>query len=116
MSDMWLNPAPPVPLDFDQIQIGSFLLPSLSEVRTDKASKTPTSSKQQTNGCLPYAAQNEPSASQITGLKDQKELTLQENLELFISRFVPEFLSSTGLLKLHSVPTDFQLAFVLGKT
>ncbi|KAH8813723.1 hypothetical protein DL96DRAFT_1625225 [Flagelloscypha sp. PMI_526] len=65
MEDMWRARAPPTPLDWDAIFNGSLQLPASS------APPTQASTSASTNG----------DASQ---LKDQKSLTLKENLELFI--------------------------------
>ncbi|KZT21897.1 hypothetical protein NEOLEDRAFT_1072604 [Neolentinus lepideus HHB14362 ss-1] len=74
MSDMWRSRAPPVPLDFDAIMKGSFVLRGTSTV-------TPTTNA---NGNKRAATNGQNSAS-TAGLKDQRALSLQENLALFVS-------------------------------
>ncbi|KAJ3773508.1 hypothetical protein FB446DRAFT_764400 [Lentinula raphanica] len=67
MSDMWKHRAPPVPLDYDTIINGSFV-----GVDSSQALNGTTGASGQTNG------------SKVV-MKDQKKLTLKENLELFVS-------------------------------
>ena len=78
MADMWKTRAPPVPLSFEGIKNGSFIL------RGKPANVT------MSNGtAAPVNSQNGHGASTSAagaGLKDQKTLTLQDNLELFVSR------------------------------
>lgn len=76
MADMWNTRAAPVPLSFEGIKNGTFTL-------RGKLSSAITS-----NGtAVPANSQNGASTSALgAGLKDQKMLTLQDNLELFISR------------------------------
>jgi len=79
MADMWKTRAPPVPLSFEGIKNGSFIL-------RDKPANATTS-----NGtAAPVNSQNGYGASTSAAgaaLKDQKTLTLQDNLELFVSRY-----------------------------
>ena len=77
MEDMWQNRQRPVPLDFDAVSAGKFVL--RGEKQTRRVTKTNGSSS---NG-------------QASGLRDQRSLTLPESLELFVSRLVlipPRFL------------------------
>ncbi|KAJ3758524.1 hypothetical protein EV360DRAFT_43688 [Lentinula raphanica] len=67
MSDMWKHRAPPVPLAYDTIINGSFV-----GVDSSQALNGTTGASGQTNG------------SKVV-MKDQKKLTLKENLELFVS-------------------------------
>ncbi|KAJ6460974.1 hypothetical protein C8R45DRAFT_912447 [Mycena sanguinolenta] len=88
MSDMWRARAPPVPLDFDAILDGSFVLrpeepaAAPSNRKTNGVSKpvnavaSGSGSKATANGA------NTPAAS---GLKDQKQLSLKDNVLLFVS-------------------------------
>ena len=81
MADMWKTRAPPVPLLFQDIKDGSFIL------RGNPANATMPGVT-----AAPVNSQNGHGASTSAagvGLKDQKKLTLQENLELFISRYWP---------------------------
>ncbi|KAF8634042.1 hypothetical protein AX17_004307 [Amanita inopinata Kibby_2008] len=97
MADMWRNRLPPVPLDYDKIMDGTFMLTSANPVatnnsepvnghavngmnnrrRTVNASNSSIGSSRSANG---QAGQN--SASK---LKDQRTLTLKDSLELFVS-------------------------------
>ena len=99
MADMWRSRAPPIPLEFDKILEGSFPLisPQQNGLRPNGSSngnaraaarerETVGTGKAEVkvNGTAPVSA---PSASG-SGLKDQRALTLQDNLELFVSRYV----------------------------
>ena len=82
MADMWAHRAPPTPLDFDKIADGSFVLPSAPGSKTQSAQPN----GKHVNGS---STQNSaPEASSSSSLKDQKELSLQESLVLFVSRYV----------------------------
>jgi ubiquitin-like 1-activating enzyme E1 B len=89
MTDMWRSRSPPTPLDFDSIMDGSFDLngaPSLTEnaVASGNGSDRSSSSsfaklpngQLNGNGNIPLGE----------GLKDQRALTLKDNLELLVSR------------------------------
>ncbi|KAF7356767.1 Uba2 [Mycena venus] len=95
MSDMWRARTPPVPLDFDQILDGSFVLRS---EEPPAAATAPSNGK--SNGVLKPAnavasgsgsngAANTDAGSTTlaagSGLKDQKQLSLKDNVLLFIS-------------------------------
>lgn len=94
MSDMWRTREPPVPLDFDKIAEGSFALPFHPEATasTNADSGPSTSLKPpHSNGHEAKPSNGStgtPNSSEGVGLKDQRELSLQDNLELFISRYV----------------------------
>jgi ubiquitin-like 1-activating enzyme E1 B len=79
MLDMWKNRAPPTPLDFEGISEGSFILPSVVNGQSPAVSSKPA------HGNVLNGSSKTISTSK---LKDQKELSLQENLVLFISRCV----------------------------
>ncbi|KAH8109913.1 hypothetical protein DFH11DRAFT_840626 [Phellopilus nigrolimitatus] len=94
MSDMWKSRAPPTPLDFDKIADGTFVLgagpSSAAPTPTpNPASSSGTAAKPANGSAAPTAtngASGSASASNpASGLKDQRELTLQENLVLFVS-------------------------------
>jgi hypothetical protein len=68
MEDMWQNRQRPVPLNFDAVSAGMFVL--RGEKQTRHVTKTNGSSSNE------YAG----------GLRDQRSLTLPESLELFVSR------------------------------
>lgn len=78
MEDMWRKEGrvKPVPLDCDAILNGTFVAPPL---RT-----APTANQQASSDKGAERAKNEPAAL----LKDQKELSLKENLKLFLDRWV----------------------------
>ncbi|KAF9653547.1 hypothetical protein BDM02DRAFT_3107460 [Thelephora ganbajun] len=77
MADMWKMRAPPVSLSFEGIKNGSFVL------RGKPANATmPNGPVAAVNGQNGHDAST---SSTGAGLKDQKALTLQDNLELFIS-------------------------------
>ncbi|KZV94438.1 hypothetical protein EXIGLDRAFT_611663 [Exidia glandulosa HHB12029] len=76
MKDMWRSRAPPVPLDFDTIQSGSFVL------RGTPAAPQTNGTSNGTNGAATNGHSHAP------GLKDQKTLTLGDNLRLFVSSAV----------------------------
>jgi len=68
MDDMWQNRQRPVPLDFDAVAAGTFVLRGERQPR--HAAETNGSS---ING-------------HASGLRDQRSLTLPESLDLFVSR------------------------------
>ena len=78
---MWRSRSPPIPLDFDSIMDGSFDLNGglanavASGSGSDRSSKLPNG-QLNGNGNIPLGE----------GLKDQRALTLKDNLELFVSR------------------------------
>ena len=94
MEDMWRSRPKPTPLDFDSIRDGSFKLEKKSIINGHVNG----------NGVAPEAPVAGPSGSAAVeklldgssgsttpstpnGLKDQRTLTLQESLELFVSRY-----------------------------
>ena len=84
---MWRSRSPPIPLDFDSIVDGSFdsndalsltanaVASGSSGSSSDRSSKLPNG-QLNGNGNIPLGE----------GLKDQRALTLKDNLELFVSR------------------------------
>ncbi|KAJ7768457.1 hypothetical protein B0H16DRAFT_317374 [Mycena metata] len=97
MADMWRARAPPVPLDFDAILDGTFVLrpeepaPGAAVASNGKVNgvakstnATASGSKAPTNGAaVSRDAGATPAAG--SGLKDQKQLSLKDNVLLFIS-------------------------------
>lgn len=85
MSDMWRSRAPPLPLDFDAIKNGTFVL-------KEPPSHDATQVNGKTNGAASGSKQVEKmlngASTEGGGLKDQRSLTLGDNLALFISRYV----------------------------
>ncbi|EKM77587.1 hypothetical protein AGABI1DRAFT_77081 [Agaricus bisporus var. burnettii JB137-S8] len=75
MADMWKNRQPPTPLDFDAIMAGTFVqhAPNANGVTTE-------------NGFVSTPSTDTPNGdSGQTMLKDQRKLSLRDNLDLFIS-------------------------------
>jgi ubiquitin-like 1-activating enzyme E1 B len=86
MEDMWKveGRVKPVPLDYETIMAGNFTAPP---VRAAAANGNKTGKE---NGTAP-AKPEEPKAPadvarSAVGLKDQRELSVKDNLELFIDR------------------------------
>ncbi|EJD08525.1 uncharacterized protein FOMMEDRAFT_165082 [Fomitiporia mediterranea MF3/22] len=92
MSDMWKTRTPPVPLDYDGIADGTFSLSAGSSsvpngISEPNGSANNASPKPMVNG-IAKTSDSTPTASSsalASSLKDQKELTLQESLVLFVS-------------------------------
>lgn len=83
MADMWRSREKPTPLDFDAIVDGSFVV---KEPTKNIASSS--NSKGQVNGHVNGDVTKSASSSKGNGgLKDQRALTLQDNLALFVSRY-----------------------------
>ncbi|KAJ7182602.1 hypothetical protein C8R43DRAFT_967541 [Mycena crocata] len=98
MSDMWRARAPPVPLDFDAILDETFVLrreeppTALSNgkpngvSKTDNATASGSGSKGAVNGVSGTdVGSNTTPAVAGAGLKDQKQLSLKDNVLLFVS-------------------------------
>ncbi|KAG2142954.1 hypothetical protein DEU56DRAFT_979414 [Suillus clintonianus] len=88
MSDMWRARAAPTPLDFSAIQEGRFF------IQRPSSSSTTTGSAQiihfqpangHSNGKTPSASSSSSSLNGVSGLRDQRALSLHDTLELFIS-------------------------------
>jgi hypothetical protein len=73
MADMWKNRHPPTPLDFEVIMAGTFV----QRVPNGTTGHGSTAFGSSTNGDSGQAI-----------LKDQRKLSLRDNLDLFISRSV----------------------------
>ncbi|PFH51632.1 hypothetical protein AMATHDRAFT_74813 [Amanita thiersii Skay4041] len=93
MTDMWRHRTPPVPLDYDGIMNGTYVLrsPNLSvATASEKANghavngidKRHAPSITSSSGAAPNGQTTNPSAP---ALKDQRTLTLKDSLELFVS-------------------------------
>ena len=116
MSDMWKSRSPPTPLEYEEILDGTFKLPprpapvvngSANAVASGsgggaKAANGVAGTSRGINGQAQAApganangkANGAPTAAAGAGaLKDQRALTLRDNLELFVSRYVSLFLS-----------------------
>ena len=85
---MWRSRSPPTPLDFDSIIDGTFNLNSAdSSTANAIASGSGSSSSSSSSVNLPNGQVNgNGSIPPSEGLKDQRALTLKDNLELFVSR------------------------------
>jgi ubiquitin-like 1-activating enzyme E1 B len=82
MEDMWKVPGrvKPVPLDYELIMNDSFIVPPLAK----KAAPTPAESSKAEG-----ATTDKPPAEVARGsgkLKDQQELSVKDNLKLFLDR------------------------------
>ena len=104
MADMWRSRAPPIPLEFDAIRTGSFVLNRPAQ----NGSSAPLA-KERTNGkngsastgrMLNGSSSSTATTASSAGLKDQRALSLQDNLELFVSRCV-QLLRSKLALSIH---------------
>lgn len=82
MADMWKTRAPPVPLLFEGIKDGSFTIRGKPDNTTTSDGMANLINSQNGHGASTSAAG--------PGLKDQKTLTLKDNLGLFISRYEAE--------------------------
>ncbi|KAI0070738.1 hypothetical protein K474DRAFT_1669734 [Panus rudis PR-1116 ss-1] len=94
MTDMWRSREPPTPLDFEGIQDGTFSLGK----KTSKANgSAPEKNGTHANGSAPdpkgsaatetmlNGSNSTPSTRSKVGLKDQRALTLKDNLDMFVS-------------------------------
>jgi ubiquitin-like 1-activating enzyme E1 B len=102
MADMWRSRAPPIPLDFAAIRTGSSVLrPEKNETSHSNVSPPKTPSRSGVNGLKVASGKGSEkarrgnkttqpvaSSSASGGLKDQRTLTLHDNLLLFVSRYV----------------------------
>jgi hypothetical protein len=79
MVDMWKSRSPPTPLDFDAILNGSYSPNNAKSVNDSESNSV--------NG-------RSSGSNQAQVLKDQRALTLKDNLDLFISRY---FVIMTGI-------------------
>ena len=103
MSDMWRSRAPPLPLDFDAIRSDTFVL---REQPASQPSAVSNGSSKGSNGKTTNGANGSKSTEKLlngasapappaAGLKDQRSLTLSDNLALFVSRYA--FSCSSGV-------------------
>jgi ubiquitin-like 1-activating enzyme E1 B len=114
MEDMWLFRDRPVPLDFDLIQSNQFVLrgqaSGVVDYPTDGTSRhanggkdvevRPSGRTPNSNGNNTAAIVNNTTVRPGHGLKDQRPLSLRENLVLFVSRLV-SCISFTATMRLH---------------
>ena len=95
MADMWRSRAPPVPLDFNRIRDGSFVLPKPQPLANGVHPNGNTNSSHTANGNgngngnedAKGIGRAETTAKQLNGagLKDQRALSLEDNLALFVA-------------------------------
>ncbi|EJT99645.1 hypothetical protein DACRYDRAFT_117842 [Dacryopinax primogenitus] len=89
MEDMWKSRTPPVPLDYTAIRARSFVLPERKKPGTVKTTNASTNSKalvnKTVNGLKNGKREANGSPDSASGLKDRKELSLEDNVELFAS-------------------------------
>jgi ubiquitin-like 1-activating enzyme E1 B len=102
MEDMWRFRDKPVPLDFDLIQNDQFVLRGQATGVVDRPADStshhangdknvdvrPSGSTSNLNGNSTAAIVDDTTARTGHGLKDQRSLSLRENLDLFVSRLV----------------------------
>jgi ubiquitin-like 1-activating enzyme E1 B len=89
MADMWRSRSPPTPLDFDSIMDGSFDLNGAPSLTADAVASGSGSDHSSSSSFakLPNGQLNGNGDIPVgEGLKDQRALTLKDNLELFVSR------------------------------
>ncbi|KAM5541730.1 hypothetical protein V8D89_004459 [Ganoderma adspersum] len=89
MADMWRSRAPPTPLDFDGIRDGSFTI-SKPQPLTNGVHPNGNGAAAKTvngNGDAKPSGRAATTEEQLNGagLKDQRALSLQDNLELFVA-------------------------------
>ncbi|KAF8127469.1 hypothetical protein EV363DRAFT_1344800 [Boletus edulis] len=80
MADMWRLREKPTPLDFDAILDGSFVVKEPTKIAVSSSN-----SKGQVNGHANGDAVKPSSSNGSGGLKDQRALTLRDNIYLFVS-------------------------------
>jgi hypothetical protein len=95
MADMWRSRSPPTPLDFDAIINGTFY--SQNNVNDNESNSV--------NGC---------GSNPTLVLKDQRALTLKDNLDLFISRYFCCD-SHLSVLILHEVPIVLPSGYAMAR-
>lgn len=91
MADMWRSRKPPTPLDFDAIKEGNFVLHT-QENGNDVHNTANGSHAVEMSGSLKTESLlnggvSHASAASGSGLKDQRVLSLKDNLDLFVSRY-----------------------------
>lgn len=91
MEDMWRSRAKPTPLDFDGITSGTFTLPQVAAQTNGSSASSHPKTNGHGNAAGPSTTTNGSSSrSGGAGLKDQRALTLADNLELFVARCVSQ--------------------------
>lgn len=88
MPDMWRHRKPPVPLDYDKIMDGSFELRAEKPSTTENGQVVNGRSNDVTNTNGKPRIVSLPAGNATAKLRDQRTLSLKDNLELFVSRCV----------------------------
>ncbi|KAH9923897.1 uncharacterized protein B0H18DRAFT_451862 [Fomitopsis serialis] len=86
MADMWRSRAPPTPLDFEGIRNGTFALNKkayVEDTTAQRSSKAVTMDNGSTS--VPNGSSSNGNGASTAGLKDQRALSLKDNLDLFVS-------------------------------
>jgi len=86
MADMWRSRAPPTPLDFEGIRNGAFALNKkayVEDTTAQRSSKAVTMDNGSTS--VPNGSSANGNGASTAGLKDQRALSLKDNLDLFVS-------------------------------
>lgn len=93
MADMWRSREPPTPLDFDGIRQGTFSVKKTPQVNGNGL----TTNGHHANGSAPKATGSSATEQLLNGasssstsaaaLKDQRTLSLEDNVELFVGRY-----------------------------
>jgi hypothetical protein len=110
MEDMWRFRDQPVALDFDLIQSDQFIFPGQAASALDVSDSIlrPANGRSSVHGRPNGSGATRPNGSSTTtnvstaksghGLKDQRSLSLRENLALFVSRWCPPIFQANGAL------------------
>jgi len=87
MDEMWkvAGRVKPVPLDVEAINSGSFVTPPLRNAPPVQAPAAASASHTATNGSSSDAGPSKSTVSHAT-LRDQRELSVKDNLDLFVDR------------------------------
>ncbi|KZP05062.1 hypothetical protein FIBSPDRAFT_967619 [Athelia psychrophila] len=97
MSDMWRSRAPPLPLDFDTIQNGTFVLREPEPAAAPIANGAPKANG--SSATEKVLASTAPVPPRPAGLKAQRSLTLAENLALFDDEDTLDFVTAAANLR-----------------
>jgi ubiquitin-like 1-activating enzyme E1 B len=86
MADMWKSRSPPTPLDYDAILKGTFTTQNGNGVASSSSSVA-SGSGQNNGSSKPVTNGQANGTASASSLKDQRALSLKDNLDLFISRW-----------------------------
>ncbi|KZT71220.1 hypothetical protein DAEQUDRAFT_688223 [Daedalea quercina L-15889] len=87
MADMWRSRAPPTPLDFEGIRKGTFV-PTKKAYAEDTSAHSAKKAAKVDGGKTNVANGSSSNSANTAGLKDQRALSLKDNLDLFVSSTV----------------------------